>query len=118
VSSAPRALRVSIRTAVWMAEKSISQVRWGHFVKRVHTHVQATSDTGTFQWLLVGVLLTGGHETRHPAIVSNWECMSYQQDHSLMLGQLDLATTEGREGDVGDLHLACWGRHCEYGIRE
>jgi len=37
---------------------------------------------------------------------------------SLMLGQLDLATTEGREGDVGDLHLACWGRHCEYGIRE
>jgi len=76
VSSAPRALRVSIRTAVWMAEKSISQVRWGHFVKRVHTHVQATSDTGTFQWLLVGVLLTGGHETRHPAIVSKWRCTS------------------------------------------
>jgi hypothetical protein len=48
--------------------------------------VQATSDAGTLQWLLIGVLLAGLDKTGH-----------------LLLGQLDLATTKGREVDVGNL---------------
>jgi hypothetical protein len=48
--------------------------------------VQATSDAGTLQWLLVGVLLAGLDKTGH-----------------LLLGQLDLSSTKGREVDVGNL---------------
>lgn len=59
-----------------------------------HTHVKATSNTSALQWLLLVVLLTGGHETRH-----------------LMLGQLNLAATKGREVDVGNLELLCWLAH-------
>jgi len=59
------------------------------------THVKAASNTGTSKRLLSTKLLTGGHETRH-----------------LLLGQLNLATTKGREVDVGDLVLLCGlGRH-------
>lgn len=64
-----------------------------HTVRR--THVQATSDAGALQWLLSGVLLTGGHETWH-----------------LVLGELDLAATEGGQRKVSDLELLSWGRHC------
>jgi hypothetical protein len=53
-------------------------------VKR--THVQATSNAGTLQWLVLGVLLTGGHETGH-----------------LLLGEINLTTAKGREVDVGNL---------------
>jgi len=49
----------------------------GLFEERVRTHVQATSNAGTLQWLLGGVLLTGGHETGHPAMVSNCKHTSY-----------------------------------------
>ena len=38
-----------------------------------HTHVQATSDAGTLQGLLLGVLLSGGHETRHPGSCQRYE---------------------------------------------
>lgn len=50
------------------------------------THVQATSDTGTCQRLLVGVLLAGLDKTGH-----------------LLLGQLNLSSTKGREVDVRNL---------------
>ena len=84
-----------MRTAVWMAgEARVSLVRscsWTNW----HTHVQATGDAGALEGLLGGVLLTGGHETGH-----------------LLLGELNLATTEGREVDVGDLVLlGGLGRH-------
>jgi hypothetical protein len=59
------------------------------------THVKAASNAGTSKRLLSTELLTGGHKTRH-----------------LLLGQLNLATTKGREVDVGDLVLLCGlGRH-------
>lgn len=58
------------------------------------THVQATSNAGTLQWLVVGVLAAGLHQTRH-----------------LVLGELDLAATEGREADVSDLELVGGSRH-------
>lgn len=58
--------------------------------------MKATGDTSTLQWLLVGVLLTGGHKTGH-----------------LVLSKLDLTATEGREGEVSDLVLVCGGRHGE-----
>lgn len=59
------------------------------------THVKAASNAGTGERLLSTELLTGGHETGH-----------------LLLGQLNLATTKGREVDVGDLVLLCGlGRH-------
>ena len=57
--------------------------------------MKAASNTGTSKRLLSTELLTGGHETGH-----------------LLLGQLNLATTKGREVDVGDLVLLCGlGRH-------
>ena len=48
--------------------------------------MQATSNAGTLQRLVLGVLLTGGHETGH-----------------LLLGELNLSSAEGREVDVGNL---------------
>lgn len=61
--------------------------------------MQATSDTSTLQWLLLGVLLAGGHETWH-----------------LMLSELDLATAEGGQRDVGDLELLGWSAHFEWQV--
>lgn len=59
--------------------------------------MQATSDAGTLERLLSSVLLAGSNETGH-----------------LVLCQLDLTTAKGRQRDVGDLELVCWGRHgCE-----
>jgi hypothetical protein len=59
------------------------------------THVKAASNTGAGKRLLSTELLAGGHKTRH-----------------LLLGELNLATTEGREVDVGDLVLlGGLGRH-------
>jgi hypothetical protein len=90
VISAPRALRVSMRTAVWMARgkllSALGFVEDWSGVRVEHTHVQATSDAGTLQGLVLGVLLTGGHETGH-----------------LLLGEINLATAKGREVDVGNL---------------
>jgi hypothetical protein len=59
------------------------------------THVKAASNASTSKRLLSTELLAGGHKTRH-----------------LLLGQLNLATAEGREVDVGDLVLlGGLGRH-------
>lgn len=58
------------------------------------THVQAAGNAGALQWLVCGVLLAGGHQTRH-----------------LVLGELNLAATKGREADVSDLELVGGGRH-------
>jgi hypothetical protein len=65
--------------------------------RRKPTHVQATSNTGTLQWLFRSVLSTSGHETRH-----------------LVLSELDLLAAERREADVGNLellssHCGLWG---------
>jgi hypothetical protein len=55
--------------------------------------VQTPGNAGTLQWLLGGVLLTGENETGH-----------------LLLGQLNLSSTKGREVDVGNLEGECqWG---------
>ena len=57
--------------------------------------MKAASNASASKRLLSTELLTGGHETGH-----------------LLLGQLNLATTKGREVDVGDLVLLCGlGRH-------
>lgn len=58
--------------------------------------MQAAGNAGTLQWLVVGVLLACLHETRH-----------------LVLGELDLATAKGREGEVSDLVLVGGGRHVD-----
>jgi hypothetical protein len=58
------------------------------------THVQAASNAGTLQRLLLSVLLTGSHETGH-----------------LILSQINLAATERREADVSDLELVGGSRH-------
>lgn len=52
-----------------------------------HTHVQASGNAGALERLLGGVLLAGLNKTGH-----------------LLLGQLDLSSTKGREVDVCDLH--------------
>ena len=57
--------------------------------------MKATSNAGAGKRLLSTELLAGGHETGH-----------------LLLGKLNLAATEGREVDVGDLVLlGGLGRH-------
>ncbi len=57
--------------------------------------MKAASNASASKRLLSTELLTGGHETGH-----------------LLLGELNLATTEGREVDVGDLVLlGGLGRH-------
>jgi hypothetical protein len=57
--------------------------------------VKAASNAGTLKRLLSTELLAGGHKTGH-----------------LLLGQLNLATAEGRKVDVGDLVLlGGLGRH-------
>jgi hypothetical protein len=61
--------------------------------------VQASGNTGTLQWLLLGVLLASCHETRH-----------------LILGKFDLTTTEGRETEVSDLVLGGRSRHFDEGM--
>jgi hypothetical protein len=58
------------------------------------THVQAAGNAGALQWLVGRVLLAGHHQTRH-----------------LVLGELNLAATKGREADVSDLHLVGGGGH-------
>lgn len=75
VTSAPRATRVSMRTAVWMAIKC--QIDPITTRCKVRTHVKTTGNAGTLQRLVSTVLGTDGHETRH-----------------LNLGELDLAATE------------------------
>lgn len=60
--------------------------------------MKAAGDAGALERLVCGVLFACGHETGH-----------------LVLGELDLAATEGRETDVGDLELVGGGRHvCGY----
>lgn len=61
-----------------------------------HTHVQTSSNAGALERLVLGVLAAGLHQTRH-----------------LVLSELNLAATERREADVGDLELVCGGRHDE-----
>jgi hypothetical protein len=56
--------------------------------------VKTSSNAGTGQRLLLGVLCANGHETGH-----------------LILSQINLATTEGREADVSDLELVGGSRH-------
>lgn len=58
--------------------------------------MQATGDTGTSKRLLSGILLSGGHETGH-----------------LVLGELDLATTESGQAEVGDLELLGGSTHID-----
>lgn len=65
--------------------------------------MQATSNAGSLQGLLAGVAGTRLHQTGH-----------------LILGELDLAATKGRERDVSDLEGVCGlARHdCECGKKE
>lgn len=58
--------------------------------------MQATGDAGALEGLLLGVLLAGGHKTGH-----------------LVLGELDLATTESGQAEVGDLELLGGSRHLD-----
>lgn len=71
------------------------------------THVQATSNAGTLEGLVLSVTCARLHETRH-----------------LVLGELDLATAESRQRDVGHLEGVgglvghCGGRKGVEGERE
>ena len=59
--------------------------------------MQAASNAGTLERLVLGVTRAGLHQTRH-----------------LVLSELDLTTTEGRQRDVGDLEGVCGlGRHVD-----
>ena len=60
------------------------------------THVKTSSNACTLEGLVLSVLLAGLHETRH-----------------LILGELDLAATEGGQRDIGDLELVGGSRHCD-----
>ena len=95
VTSAPRATRVSMRTAVWMAIKALDNGGKAPPPSKL-THVKTSSNAGTLQWLLSVVLGARGHQTRH-----------------LVLSQVDLAAAEGGEAEVGDLELVGGSRHCE-----
>jgi len=57
-------------------------------------HVKTSSNAGTLQWLVLSVLAASLHQTRH-----------------LVLGELNLAATERRKTDVGNLELVGGGRH-------
>jgi hypothetical protein len=57
--------------------------------------MKTSSDTGTLQWLLLGVFSSCGHETWH-----------------LILSKLDFATAESSQADIGDLELGGRSRHC------
>jgi hypothetical protein len=61
--------------------------------------VQASCDTGAFQWLFLGVFVAGRHETGH-----------------FILSKFNLAAAERREADVGDLVLVGGGRHGGGGV--
>lgn len=50
--------------------------------------MQATSNAGTLERLVLGVLQTSGHQTGH-----------------LLLGEVDLPAPEGGQVDVGDLFI-------------
>lgn len=92
VTSAPKDVKVSMRTAVWMAGTEL--VDASPSVKAAPTHVQAASNTGTCQWLVCGVLLAGCHETWH-----------------LIFSELDLSATEGSQAEVSDLEFSSWSTH-------
>lgn len=57
-------------------------------------HVKAASNSGALERLVLGVLFSCQHQTRH-----------------LNLGELDFPPAESGEGEVGDLELLCWGGH-------
>ena len=88
VTCAPRAVRVSMRTAVWI-------VMWRLRAKQNEMQIQGKkreqvdsppSDPGTSKGLVLAVLGTESDETWH-----------------LELGELDFLTAESGEGDVCDL---------------
>ena len=62
VTSAPRQVKVSMRTAVWMV---LGAIRHPQKRSMMNTHVEAASDAGTLQRLLTLVLFADVHETRH-----------------------------------------------------
>jgi len=55
VTSAPRAVKVSISTAVWIVLRSI-RPRIGA-MKEAHTHVETSGNTSTLQGLFFGILI-------------------------------------------------------------
>jgi len=63
---------------------------------RLNRHVQRAGDSRTLQWLPVGVLTAGGHQSRH-----------------LMLGEPDLLAAELGQIEVRDLEigLSCSRAH-------
>jgi hypothetical protein len=63
-------------------------------MKIQHTHVKTSGNAGALQWLVLSVLAASLHQTRH-----------------LVLGELNLAATERRKTDVGNLELVGGGRH-------
>ena len=58
------------------------------------SHVEASSNASSLEWLIGGILLTGGHQARH-----------------FILSELDLLATEGSKGKICDLELGSWCRH-------
>jgi hypothetical protein len=71
-----------------------SQMESNNIKEELRTHVKASSNTSTLQWLLLGVFGPSSHQTRH-----------------LILSQLDLAAAKSCQADIGDLELVCWSRH-------
>lgn len=80
VTSAPRATRVSMRTAVWIAVKELEPHPTIINSGATRTHVKATSNASTLQGLVSSILAADSHETGH-----------------LNLGELNLTATEGSQ---------------------
>lgn len=79
-----------------MAVKERVSLNLTRFWMNWRTHVQATGDASTLEGLLLSVLCAGGHKTRH-----------------LVLGELDLATTESGQAEVSDLELLGGSTHID-----
>lgn len=85
-----------MRTAVWMAVQACQRGVPARLKTIGRTHVEAPCNSCTLQWLLVLVLQSRGHQTRH-----------------LTLSQVKLSSAKGSEVDVRNLELLCWFTHID-----
>jgi hypothetical protein len=64
----------------------------------------------TLQWLILCILLSGGHETGH-LILERILVLVISKGRNINLSELDLLSAKGSKTEVGDLELGSWCRH-------
>jgi hypothetical protein len=101
-TSAPRAVSVSMRTAVWMV------LGWGGLVVVDvgvdDAHVETAGDAGTLEWLVSGVLLCAEMSGRERAGSGRWYFFAQiDETGHLVLCDFYFLATECGKRDV------CWG---------